>query len=209
MANLNDIAGNGSANSLAPEAPKESKEFKEPKKESKQTVTEMESEIKALELQAKKLELLERQANLQDLQERLDERQLKRDNVRQKVIINGQTLKQLKANDVAVQARCNHKKGGNGAQGVVAGQGDDNQHAVLKHIFANGDMWVRCLRCGKTWKPQLREWHKSDAAFEEATRKYNAAKNFQTRNGTSGAVVFNFSDQGKFYREVTEASNLR
>lgn len=199
MSNLNDIAGG----QVAPEKPK-----KEETKVSKE-IESLDLEAKKLELQAKQLEILERQANLQDVQERLAERELKRENKRQRSLTNGQTLKQLAANDNAAQKRCNHRKGGNGAQGVVAGQGDDSQYAVLKHTFANGDMWVRCLRCGKTWKPPIKDDFKDEASFLKAVVEYETAVNFQTRNVPSGSVTFRFSDNGAYYREMTKNSTLR
>lgn len=193
MSNLNDIVG---AN-----APEKSKKLTE--------IEALDLENKKLENEAKKLELLERKAHLQDLEEQLAERELKRENKRQRSITNGQTLKQLDDIDTAAQKRCNHRKGGNGAHGVVAGQGDDSQYAVLKHTFANGDMWVRCLRCRKTWKPPVKELYTSEAAFLKAVVEYETAVNFQTRNVPSGSVQFRFSDNGAYYRQVTASSNLR
>jgi hypothetical protein len=180
-----------------------------PAKNSKKEIEALDLEAKQLEVASKKLEILEKQANLQDLQERLAERELKRENKRQRSLTNGQTLKQLATNDAAAQKRCNHRKGGNGAHGVVGGQGDDSQYAVLKHTFANGDMWVRCLRCGKTWKPPIQESFKTEAEFLAAVVVYETAVNFQTRNVASGSCQFRFSDGGKYYREVTANSTLR
>jgi len=201
MTNLTEIAG---ANS-----PEEQGQEQTVTKASKFQIAALEIESKKLELEAKKLEILEKQANLQDLQERLAERELKRENKRQRSVINGHTLKQLAANDKAMQKRCNHKKGGNGAQGVVGGQGDDSQYAVLKHTFANGDMWVRCLRCGKTWKPVTKEQFDTVELYLAAVAEYQAAINFQTRNVASGSCQFRFSDNGEYYRKVTENSTLR
>jgi hypothetical protein len=193
MSDLNDIIKTGAT------------ETKTPKKE----IEALELETKKLELEAKKLEILEKQANLQDIQERLAQRELDRENKRQRSLTNGETLKQLSANDRAMQKRCNHKKGGNGANGVVAGQGDDSQFAVLKHTFGNGDMWVRCLRCGKTWKPPVRTDFSDEALFLKSVVEYETAINFQTRNVPSGSVQFRFSDNGDYYRKVTSGTTLR
>lgn len=194
MGNLSDIAGTNQA----------------PAKKEKET-TEMEQlalESARLEKQRLQLEVQEKMANLQDLQERLAERELKRETKRQRSLTNGATLNDLSHKDTQTQKRCNHRKGGNGAHGVVGGQGDDAQFAVLKHTFANGDMWVRCLRCGKTWKPPVKEQYKEEQNFLRAVVEYETAINFQTRNVSSGSVQFRFSDNGKFYREVTANSNL-
>ena len=206
MSNLGDIVQSGIAGSVSTV---DASIGGAPKTTSKKEIEALELESKQLEVASKKLEILEKQANLQDLQERLAERELKRENKRQRSLTNGQTLKQLATNDLAAQKRCNHRKGGNGAQGVVGGQGDDSQYAVLKHTFANGDMWVRCLRCGKTWKPPIEEAFKTEAEFLAAVVVYETAKNFQTRNVASGSCQFRFSDGGKHYREVTQNSTLR
>ena len=197
-----DIAGLAAGN-YDPSANTES-----PKKPSKE-IEALELQAKQLEVESKKLEILEKQANLQDLQERLAERELKRENKRQRSLTNGQTLKQLAANDTAAQKRCNHRKGGNGAHGVVGGQGDDSQYAVIKHTFGNGDMWVTCLRCHKTWKPPVKELYADEVSFLKAVVEYESAINFQTRNVPSGAVQFRFSDNGAYYRKMTAQSNLR
>jgi hypothetical protein len=176
--------------------------------QSQPTLQEMEYEVKRLELEAKRLEVAERTANLEDVKERLGDRELKRETQRSRSRTNGKTLLQLKANDDAAQGRCNHRKGGDGVRGIVGGQGDDSQHAVIKHMFGNGDIWVRCLRCGKTWKPPMKD-RMTVEAYYAAMAEYQAAVNFTTRNTTSGSVMFKWSDGGQFYREVTEQATLR
>jgi len=182
----------------------------EPKKETPKTEVEaLQVEILNLEKESKKLELLEKKANLQDLEERLAERELKRETKRQRSLTNGATIKSLQNADVIQQRRCTHRKGGDGATAVVGGQGQAGQYAVLKHTFANGDMWVRCLRCGKTWKPPIKDDYKSDSEYLAAEATYLAAVNFQTLNVPSTACQFRFSDNGAYYREVTRNSTLR
>lgn len=174
-----------------------------------QSVVDMELEIKKLELEAKQLEVKERKANVQDLEERLAERELKRVDKGQRSKINGASLKSIAQDTEAAQKRCNHHKGGNGAHGVVAGQGDDSQYSVLKHVFSNGDQWVRCLRCGKTWKPPIEDRFKTKEEYLAVYAEYQQAINFNTRNTTSGSVAFKFSDGGAFYREQLEHTTLR
>lgn len=182
-----------------------------PEKSDKQKQVEaMEAEIKALELEEKRLNVAFQKANLTDMEERLAERELKRANIRQEAYTKGATLDAIKRNEEKQQSHCNHKKGGNGAQGVVGGQGDDSQYAVLKHTFANGDMWIRCLRCGKTWKPPVKSDHKTAESYEAAAATYKEAVNFQTRNVPSKGVIFQYGDGGiEMYRENTKNANLR
>jgi len=178
-------------------------------KSKQEELVELQLETARLEREAKQLEIRERTAHLQDLEEQLANRELARETRKQRSVTNGTTLNQLKAIDEATQRRCNHKKGGNGAQGVVGGQGDDSQYAVIKHTFGNGDMWVRCLRCGKTWKPAVRSHFKTEEEYLKAVVAYETAINFQTRNTPSSSVQFRFTDNGQYYREVTKNANLR
>ena len=188
----------------------------------KQTAAEMDAEIKAAELALKRinlknaeLEMELKHAQLQDAREQLDSRKVKREDKESKIRANGQNLKQDRMRKNANQGVCNHRKGGDGAAGVVGGKGTDAQYAVMKHVFANGDTWVRCLRCGKTWKPPLKKRFKSDEAYKDAIAVYMEAVNFPTRNHTSSSQQFEWgysedrSQGGKeFYREVMEAVNL-
>lgn len=169
----------------------------------------MQEELARLELESKRLELKEKQLNLEDIQDRLDERKTKRDTIRQTSLTNGATLKSLAEVDRMVQKRCNHRKGGNGAAGVVGGQGDSADYSVIKHIMLNSDMWIRCTRCGKTWKPPVKEHFDTVEEYLRVFAEYEAAKAFQTKNSTSSSQQFRFSDNGAYFREITRYTNLR
>lgn len=173
-------------------------------------------ETAKFELENQQLTLRTKRAEAQDIEERLAERELKRETNRQKALTNGQTLKQIASNETAHQKKCNHRKGGNGAAGVVGGKGDSPDYAVIKHTFAHGDTWVRCQRCGKTWKPPVKSSYTNpDTAefdgygFDTAMRVYESALEFQTKNITSAGVPFRFSDDGEYYREQTKHASLR
>lgn len=169
----------------------------------------MEEELRQLELETARLAVLEKKANLEDLQERLAERQLKRETIRQASLTNGATLKALAEDDRKVQKRCNHKKGGNGAGGIVGGTGDSPDYALQPHTMMNGDMWIRCLRCGKTWKPPVKEHFETVEEYVKALTEYEAAKLYPTKNTASGACQVRFSDNGAYFREVTRFTTLR
>lgn len=49
------------------------------------------------------------------------------------------------------QTHCNHRKGGQGMNGLN-GQGNDPQYAIAKHRLPFGDVLVLCMRCQKEWK---------------------------------------------------------
>lgn len=197
----------------------------------KQSVEDMDAEIKRAELELKRLEILEKTANLQDLKERLDERQMTRDTKTQRSRNNGETLKQNDARLKSIQRNCNHKKGGNGAEGLINGQGDDSQYAVFKHRFHNSDIWVRCLRCGETWKPPVEmsfyfdevgnQVSKQDGKFnkekfDQAVVEYKEALLFQTKNTMSTSYQFEFTstdpakvDAKTWVREQMVSTTLR
>ena len=162
-------------------------------------------QLKELEIQAKQLELLERQANLEDIKERLAEREMKRDQTRLKARTNGATLSSQARDRKQIQDRCNHRKGGDGAHGVIGGQGHDQYYSVIKHTLANGDMIIRCMRCRKMWMHPIRSQYTSDNAFDQAMNEYNTAKLFLTNNRPSTSGRFQWSDGGEYYRELVSA----
>jgi hypothetical protein len=164
------------------------------------------TELRDLEIEAKRLELLERKANLQDMEERLAERELKRDAVKQNAVTHGDVLRQINRDKHAIQERCNHHKGGDGAYAIRTGQGQDPQFAVIKHRFGNNDLWVICLRCGKKWRPPVRKHYKTETEFNEAVQEYRAACIFPTRNQPSTSQQFQWSDGGALYREAISNS---
>lgn len=173
-----------------------------------QTIEEMEIEIKKLELEARQLEVEERRDQVND-------RKNKRENKLLEAQTKGSALKSIAQGEAQAQKRCSHKKGGNGLQALVKG-GNDAQYAVIKHVFHNGDTWVRCLRCAKTWKPPIESDYidpqtgkLNQALFDRAESEYQRALEFDTRNGTSGGVMFKYSDGGQFARETMAHTTLR
>jgi hypothetical protein len=181
-------------------------------------------ELAAAELEFKKLEIEAKKAEFQDIQERLLERKVKRENKESRSKVNGTTLRQIAANDALIQSKCNHRKGGNGIEGVVGGQGDDPQFALIKHRFANGDIWCRCQRCGKTYKPPLEDDYYfndkgdkvepkhgtfSKETFQKAEEEYKWALAAPTRNVMSSGFSYSFSDGGVDYRKKMRSTNLR
>jgi len=167
---------------------------------------EFDAEMARLKLEAARLEIQEKTLNLQDIQDRIHEREQRRQTVGERARINGSTIKQLARNRELNQKRCNHKKGGNGAYGVVAGQGDDNQYAVLKHQMANGDIWVRCLRCAKWWIPPYKEDFETAEGYLGAYAEYRAAVEFTTRNVMSKSIPFKWGDDGNYFRQQVKHS---
>lgn len=110
----------------------------------------------------------------------------------QELKIRGISLDQQQRVQAARESRCNHHKGGGGVMSVIQGTGTDRQFSVIKHQFANGDIWINCLRCGKKWKPGHPE-------YEEALK-------FQTINMTSSSIQFTGPEFKNRHREATKNS---
>ena len=182
------------------------------------TSEEVSAELASKDLELKRLELLEHETNLEDLRERLAERQLKRKSRNSVFRGRGANLKQDTINRKTKQEICNHHKGGDGAQGVIGGQGDDTQYAIMRHIMGNGDIWVRCLRCGKTWKYPVASQYDTKQEYQAALAEYKEALKFPTRNHTSGTHTFqwgmvknaegNVEGGPEFYREKMKSVTL-
>lgn len=172
-----------------------------------------------LERRLLELRIRKEEAETQDLEERLAEREMKRETKRQSSVSKGQILRQNKAAKQAEQDRCSHRKGGNGLDGVVGGQGDDSQYSVMKHRFHWGDVWVRCLRCAKCWKPPVKKNFTKDGKFEQAAydvamKEYQLALAFPTRNSMSSSSMFQYqsldgSDAKEVVREIVDNSDFQ
>lgn len=155
------------------------------------------------ELEEKRLTNLLHKASLEDSQDVLATRELKRQQTGQRARGNGIILNDIRRVATATQARCTHRKGGNGLAGFVGGQGQDSNYAILTHTFANGDIEVWCMRCKKKWKKPIQAHHDSPESYNAAVEEYRRALNFPTDNSPSTSVPFRFSDNGEYYRERT------
>jgi hypothetical protein len=168
-----------------------------------------EERMRALEIEEKTLSIERSRAEIEDYKERRDERTIKAENKSSNYKTRGEALKANENKTKQDQKRCNHRKGGQGLQGVVGGRGDSTYFAVIKHTFCHNDQWVCCLRCGKTWKPPLERSFKEKDLFYQALAEYRMALDFPTLNAPSSSSQFQFSDNGASMREVLEPSKLR
>ena len=148
----------------------------------------------------------------------------------------GKTFRAQDATDNFNWKVCTHKKGGMAHARdvrVLTTGGNSNQYSVFKHQMLNGDIWVRCSRCSRTWAPPVeknfyfrdgivvaRQDGVFDATkFEAAKVEYLRAVNFETNNSTSGSVQCRLSrfdpvsgrmvDAADVYRENIASTNLR
>ena len=148
--------------------------------------------VRLLEIEEKHLELLDELARKEHLAEK-DAQTIADAKVR------GNCLAQMDRNLVKRQKCCTHRKGGiisniksQQSIGLALYQGNSNQYAVIKHQMINRDIWVRCLRCGKWWKPPCRSEFKLDRDYWKAMFEYESALEFPTMNTMSGSVQCNF-----------------
>lgn len=196
--------------------------------------------IKKAQLEDLELQKQERQFNMTDLKQRLGERQVKELQKKEDREAQGRTFETQRATDENRQRICTHKKGGVVSQRdfkVLNTGGNGQQYAVIKHQMINGDIWVRCLRCAKTWVPPQKEKFyfdergrvapsKGESAgkfneekFKKAVQEYQMAVDFETNNSMSGSVQCRFSryneqtgewvDAAAEYRKQLIDTNLR
>jgi hypothetical protein len=192
-------------------------------------------EVEAAELAAKLAEATERsqgaadvkeerRLNMAKLRQEIEERKLEDQQRQQDRESQGRTFVSQRATDEAKQAVCTHKKGGivsDRNTQVLSTGGNGQQYSVIKHQMINGDIWVRCLRCGKTWSNPVKEnfyfnvmkdklgnqiFGKkrlpatgpsagvfNQAAYEHAVSEYLKACVFESNNSMSGSVQCRFT----------------
>ena len=197
----------------------------------------MDRELKKAELEAKQLEKQEREYHIRDLKGSLAKRDLEEMQLKENRQQQGETFAQQARQDKFRFSICTHKKGGTANARdtrCLSTGGNGNQYAIMKHQMINGDIWVRCLRCGKTWNPPVEsnfyfndkgvsvapiDGVFSKEAFNAAHVEYIKATMFETNNTMSGSVQVRFSrydqasgkivDGSDVYRESIASTNLR
>lgn len=217
--------------------PKEVKETQPVFKNAAEEISYIELQIKKAQLEDLELQKQERKYNMQDAKSRIADREVKDMQRRQDREQQGLVFAQQARTDEAKQRVCTHKKGGivnPRDMRVLTTGGNGQQYAVIKHQMINGDMWIRCLRCGKTWCPPIKENFYFDKRgkvvpvkegefnlekFKKAIEDYQTAVNFETNNTPSGSVQCRFSrfnettgewvDAAQEYRDALKSTNLR
>ena len=201
-------------------------------------------EIAAIELSIKRAQLADLELQKQERELSIEE---KRGTIADRVTKQKQKLMDReqqgkvfaaqKREDDAKHSACTHKKGGVVSQRnlqVLSTGGNSPQYAVIKHQMINGDFWVRCLRCGKTWLPPVKDNYYFNAKgkqvapvdgvfsqekFEKSAADYRTAVAFETNNTSSGSVICKFSkwdekseqwvDATNDYRQYVKSTTLR
>lgn len=213
------------------------KEIELEEKEINLQIKKQELENKKKESESLDLKRTESEYNIKDLKARIADRahedlQAMEDRAQQ-----GRTFGQLDAIDRFNWTNCSHKKGGvvsaRDMRALTLG-GNKEQYAVIKHQMINGDIWVHCLRCKRTWLPPVesnyyftekgkncapKDGTLNQELFNKVKAQHLEAIQFQTNNTPSGSVVCRFSqieegtgreyDANGQYRENVRSSNLR
>lgn len=204
----------------------------------------LEREAKELTLQIQKqtlegltLEQEVRKYHLKDLKASVSDREILEKQSTEDREQQGRVFRQQQAIDLFRYNNCTHKKGGMASSRdmrVLTHGGNSSQYSVMKHQMINGDIWVRCLRCGRTWCPPVEKNFFFDAKglnvapvdgtfsqdrFDKARQDYLRATMFETNNSMSTSVQCRFSrldpesgkliDAADVYRENISSTTLR
>lgn len=160
-------------------------------------------ELASIELEMKRLQL-------ETLREDIDIRKMTKQADTAIYRDRGVVLANTDRDNVHKRDACTHRKGGMGMEGLN-GRGDDTDYAVFKMRWFDGRLWVRCLRCAKTWHPiRLQQFGevkdgkliKANAiyksvdeameAFKTAEAEYRQACAFPTKNQPAGTSTYQF-----------------
>jgi hypothetical protein len=185
----------------------------------------LELQIKKRQLEALELEQEERTYHIQDLKHSLAERSVKEKQLQEDRANQGRTFEQQRQTDNYRYSICTHRKGGmvtpRDLRALSTG-GNREQYAVIKHQMINGDIWVRCQRCGKTWAPPVEKNYFFDGhgrvvapqdgvfsveKFEKAQREYIEATMLNTNNTMSGSVQCRFTTFDPESRKMVDAAD--
>ncbi len=197
----------------------------------------LERENLLAEKEAKKLEKIEREYHIKSLKSNIADRELSDKQAKLDRESQGKTFAQADATDRYNWSVCTHRKGGMASardvRCLTTGGNDAGQYAVIKHQMINGDIWVRCQRCARTWMPPIEKnfYFRGGVVvapqdgvfdrvkFEAARVEYQQAVQFPTRNSMSGSVQCRFTtydlvskkfvDAADIYRDRLASTNLR
>ena len=202
----------------------EQKPVKEPKKRSDKDILSADnSELSNDELD-RKLKLIDIESKLfqADLVRRqTDQMKMKDAEQKDKFWSRGRELANTKLAQKKHQDGCSHRKGGRGIEALQKGGTDASDHCLIKHLLPWNEWYIRCQRCGKTWKPPHIEdfgdlkTAEDKAAFEQARVDYKWAMDAPTGNTASTGITFQHHSEDddrtakRFVRDTIKEVNLR
>ncbi len=160
------------------------------------------------------------EADDQDIRERLADRQAKRSMRFDGFKSKGRELDKMKRDHKQMQDRCSHRKGGRGLESLQNG-GTGQDFAVIRHLLPTNEIWQRCQRCGKTWRPPNQldydmTTESGKAAFDLDLRVYRDALSWPTDNIMSTGITFQHHSENdndaaakQFVHDVMRDTTLR
>ena len=173
---------------------------------------------------------LQRKLMLIDIESRVSQAELTRHQTAQfkmkqaeqkdKFWSRGRELKNTEASQKKHQDGCSHRKGGRSIEALQKGGTDASDHCILHHLLPNNEWWLRCMRCGRTWRPVHSEDYNLTVpaereAFEQAKAAYKWALEAPTNNSPSSGITFSHTSEDdnktakKFVHDVMKDVNLR
>lgn len=122
----------------------------------------LEDQLKAIELEERKQALESRKLSDELVRLQLHDKRQEVD-TRKNNKIRGAADAQKAIDDLrAVQSRCNHHTGGDGAMAIVSGQGDlERPTCIGAQMFLNDRIRLTCSRCRSEWfsdDPDRAKW---------------------------------------------------
>lgn len=166
-----------------------------------------------LERRAIFIDLDYKELNRELVKSQTEQLKMKQAQNRDKFFSRGQELKKTDRDQQRQQANCSHRKGGRGIESLIKG-GNAPDYAIIKHLLPWNEWFVRCQRCGKTWKPVHAEDYDMESkaereAYETAKAEYATARAWPTDNIESTGITFQWDDGGKLAHENTKDVTLR
>lgn len=168
-----------------------------------------------LDRRGKFIEIDSREASLELAKHENAKHKMKQQEIKDKYTSRGRELKKTDRDHEIQQSNCPHRKGGSDG----SGHGTDAMHSVLRHLMPWNEIYQRCLRCGKTWRPphieNYPETPEGKKDFDAAMAEYKAALAWPTDNKMSTSITYQFtSDDGnvsakKFVHETVKDTDLR
>jgi hypothetical protein len=139
--------------------------------------------LQDLEIRLKQANLNTALAAAEDAEEALMERKNKRENLRKQQKDRAYQLADEERQRKTRIQQCPHKKGGMDLAGYR--EGTDEQFAVFRHQFPNGDYMIQCQRCSNVVLPPVEPIRVADLAEAEPYERYGfspAAAGFYLKN---------------------------
>ena len=173
---------------------------------------------------------LQRKLMLIDIESRVSQAELTRHQTAQfkmkqaeqkdKFWSRGRELKNTAASQKKHQDGCSHRKGGRGIEALQKGGTDASDHSLIKHLLPWNEWYIRCQRCGKTWKPPHAEDYdlktpEGKESFEQAKVDYKWATDAPTGNTASTGITFQYHSEDddrsakEFVHDTVKEVNLR